>query len=49
MMNLLMILGFYVLLAILFLTVGLLTNSSEEDFEEMEETEVVDSHKSSTL
>ena len=49
MMNLLMILGFYVLLAILFLTVGLLTNGSEEEFEEMEETEVVDSHKSSTL
>lgn len=49
MMNLLMIFGFYVVLAILFLTVALLTNSSEEEFEEMEETEVVDSHKSSTL
>lgn len=49
MMNLLMIFGFYVVLAILFLTVSLLTNGSEEEFEEMEETEVVDSQKSSTL
>lgn len=48
-MNLLMIFGFYVLLTILFLTVGLLTNVSEEEFEDVEEMEVVDSHKSSTL
>lgn len=46
-MNLLLIFGFYVLLAILFLTVGLLTNVSEEEFEDVEEMEVIDSHKSS--